>query len=84
MGNFQFRPLIALTTLTQIFSVLQWNCGKYWSFSPADVANHTNDLIALLFWSNYFLPVVEREPCKGVMRKSCHVGDTWWEKIGNF
>ena len=25
--------------------------------------------------------VLEQEPCKGIMRKACHVSDILWEKI---
>ena len=34
--NYQFCPPIALNTPTLIFCILQRNCGKYQSFSPAD------------------------------------------------
>ena len=36
----QFRPPLALITFTLIFRVLQWKCGKNWSFSPRGWRNH--------------------------------------------
>ena len=41
---------------------------------------HNHDYIALLFGVSVF-PVLERAPCKGVMRKACRVSDAWREKM---
>ena len=57
-----------------IFRVLQRNCGKYPSCGWR--INLTYDYIALLFGISFF-PILDREPCKVVMRKACHASDAW-------
>ena len=75
----QVRPLIALTTLTLIFCVLQRNCGIHQLFPPADVSccnmssfpyYRTSFLLVLSF---HFLLIALG---KWVIRKACRLSYT--------
>ena len=74
--NFALRWRFAL-----IFRILQRNCGKYPSCGRR--INFTYDYIALLFGVSVF-PVLEREPCKAVMRKACRGSDAWREEMVSY
>ena len=70
----QFLPPIALHTDRSHITTELWEyqcCG--WRI------NFTYDYIALLFGVTIF-PVLQRAPCKGVMRKACRASDAWREK----
>ena len=82
--NYKFCPPIVLNTLTLIFCILQHNCGKYQSFSPGDGTTIWHMIKYHYFIGVIIFPVLERKPCKGVLRKACCVSSAWREKMLNY
>ena len=80
--DYLYGKQIMLISLFDHVKILYYNgtVGNTGLFTDGWRNNFTYDNTALPFWRNHFIPVLEREPCKEVMRKACRVSDDWREK----
>ena len=71
-------PILVLVVVTASSPAKSWKLQLLKQFRPALILHM---ITYHYFFRVRFFPVLEREPCKGVMRKACRVSDAWREKM---